>query len=192
MSIAVAVRKGGRICLASDTQTSFGSNTVPVENHQTDKIRRVGRAYMAVSGAGLYDNILDDMLSGKRRVSLANRQSIFTFFLHLWRQLRQTYSLVNEQCHQDDKSPFGDLDASFLVVNSHGIYYVASDMSITEFSQYFAIGSGADFSMGALHALYDGSLHADALADRAVRAAMAFSLYCGGRVTSYSVKAARR
>ena len=46
---------------------------------------------------------------------------------------------MNDQGDRND-SPFGNLDASFLVASPAGIFYVAPDMSVSEFRQYFAVG----------------------------------------------------
>jgi ATP-dependent protease HslVU (ClpYQ) peptidase subunit len=69
-------------------------------------------------------------------------------------------------------------------------------MSVTEVQHYFAIGSGAQFALGTLHALHDSKLGAEAIARRAVDAAIAFDTYCGGeaqlfRVAGYRGKRAR-
>jgi ATP-dependent protease HslVU (ClpYQ) peptidase subunit len=93
---------------------------------------------------------------------------------------------VNDQ-RPDDESPFGDLDASFLVASSSGIFSVACDMSVTEFAQYYAIGSGAPYALGALHALYGDRADAEAIARKAVSAATALDIYCGGATTLFSL-----
>jgi ATP-dependent protease HslVU (ClpYQ) peptidase subunit len=184
MSIAVAVKSAGRIVIASDTKRTFGSGEVPDANLTDFKIRKVGDAYLATTGWGLYSNILDDYLQGKRRARLTDQASIFAFFRTFWKDLHERYSFVSDQ-RPDDESPFGDLDASFLVASNKGIYSVACDMSVTEFQQYYAIGSGAPYALGALHALYDESQDPIALADKACRAAMALDIYCGGSVTPF-------
>lgn len=181
MSVAVAVRKGNEVVLAADSQTNFGHARVSQVNHRADKIREVGPSLMAATGWGLYDNILDDILA-KNTPRLTNRQSIFAFFLKLWKALHEKYPYVCDQVGEDGDSPFGDLDASFLIVNGNGIFYVAGDLSVTEFKEYYAIGAGSDFSMGALHALYGTECDAAESARRAVAAAIEFSLYCGGEI----------
>ena len=60
-------------------------------------------------------------------------------------------------------------------------------MSVTKVKHYFAIGSGAQFALGALHALHDSKLGAEAIARRAVEAAIAFDTYCGGEVQIHRV-----
>lgn len=181
MSIAVAVQKGKQIVIASDSQSSFGSCRVPPENHQTLKIRKAGSSYIAAAGWAIYDDMLQDFLSRRKLGSLRSREAIFRLFLQFWKEAHKRYSIVNDQPGEKD-SPFGELDSSFLIVNSAGIFHVSSDMSTTKFEKYFAIGSGGDYALGALHALYDSELGAVALAQRAVEAAIAFNVYCGGEI----------
>jgi ATP-dependent protease HslVU (ClpYQ) peptidase subunit len=185
MSIAVAVRSKSRIVIACDTKRTFGSGELPEANLTDVKIRKVGAAYLAATGWGIYSNILDDYFA-RRLPRLTDERSIFAFFRVLWKDLHERYSFVSDQRH-DDESPFGDLDASFLVVSSHGIFSVACDMSVTEFKQYYAIGSGAPYALGALHTLYKDGIEPEPLAQRATETAMALDLYCGGRVVSFTV-----
>lgn len=188
MSIAAAVRKGNDIAIAADSLSTFGSHRVPVENHSVVKIRQVGAAYMATTGWGIYEDILDDYISGRRGTSLADKRSIFAFFQHLWRDLHEHYTLVKDQCDEESDSPFGNLDASFLIVNPTGIFMVSSDTSITRFEQYYAVGSGADFALGSILALYDTPMSAEDLAIKGVEAGIAFDTGCGGRIDVRSLK----
>jgi ATP-dependent HslUV protease subunit HslV len=188
MSIAVAVKGARRIVIAADTKRTFGSGAVTGENLKDVKVRKVGGSYLATTGWGIYANILDDYLANKRRGRLTDTQSIFGFFRQFWRDLHERYSFVSDQ-RGDDDSPFGDLDASFLIVSPHGIYSVACDMSVTRFEHYYAIGSGAPYALGALHALHRPGREPDQTATRAVRAAMDLDIYCGGDVTLHGVRA---
>ena len=190
MSIAVAVQKHGRITIGTDSQTSFGASRMPVENLRTVKTHRIGNSVMATTGWGLYENILDDYLGRHPNTELGGRQQIFGFFMRLWQDLRERYTMVKEQCDKDDDSPFASLDASFLVVNNEGIFHVGTDMSVTQFERYYAIGSGADFSLGALEALYADTPDAETLCNRAVEVAIAFDVHCGGPVQMESVQRA--
>ncbi len=191
MSVVVAVRKGSEIVMAADTQTSFGDVRVPSDNLRAHKIARIGAAYLGKTGWGLYDNILGDFLKSRKRPALTTEKGIYAFFMQLWRELHEKYAFVNDQCHEKD-SPFGDIDAAFLVVNRGGIFHVASDMSVTKFEKYYAIGAGNDFALGALHALYDDRRYdAAELAFRSVVTASAFKMYCGGEVDVVKVRCAK-
>ena len=188
MSIAVAVRTKDQIVLATDSKRTFGGGAVPVDNLRDVKIRKVGAAYIATTGWGVYTNILEDYLRGARQPRLADSTSIFTFFRNFWKALHQRYAFVNDQCSESD-SPFGDLDASFLVVAASGIFYVACDMSVTEFQNYYAVGSGAPYALGAMHALYAPNAKADVIASKAVAAASALDIYCGGELNLVKLRA---
>ena len=184
MSIAVAVRKRGQIVVAADSQESFGDRRVLRDNHGASKIVRAGSSYIASTGWGAYDNILRDYLARGSRPRLGSEPAVFAFFIDFWRQLHKRYQFVNDQvaADDDDRSPFADLDSSFLVANRTGIYYVSSNISVMEFKRYYAIGSGASYALGALHALYDQGLGAESLARRACEAASAFDVSSGGDI----------
>lgn len=190
MSIAVAVQKKNQIVLATDSQSSFGSCRVLSDNLKSMKIKKVGSSFIAAAGWGLYDDILEDFFNRKKRYSLRNRNQIFKVFMQFWKELHDKYPLVNEQCGDKD-SPFGDLDASFLIVNSAGIFHVASDMSTSHFEKFFAIGSGADYALGVLYALYDDKIDAATMARRAVDAAIFFNVYCGGAIKVQTIRTRR-
>jgi ATP-dependent HslUV protease subunit HslV len=186
MSVAVAVKTRDQIVIAADTKRTFGSGAVSDANFTDLKIRQVGAAYVATTGWGLYNNILEDYLNGRKRAKLTDQASIFSFFRQFWKDLHERYSFVSDQ-RPDDDSPFGDLDASFLIVSPDGIFSVACDMSVTQFEQYYAIGSGAPYALGAIHTLYKADGDALKIAERGVEAGMALDIYCGGRVTAFSV-----
>jgi len=189
MSIVVGIHKGLDICVAADTQSSFGSSRVPVENAGVSKLRRVGSAVIGTTGWGIYENILDDFLGAPESPQLETKPQIFSFFLDLWKALHEHYPFVNDQSDRDD-SPFGNLDAAFLVASPSGLYYVASDLSVTRFKRYCAVGSGADFSMGAAYTLYPSDeISAEQIARSSIDAACAFNLYCGGPVEVVNLKA---
>ena len=187
MSIAVAVHKHGKIVIAADTQDNFGSNTVTFENYRSQKIIQAGHSYIATTGWGIYEDILSDYLVHHPDVQLESKPQIFAFFMQFWRELHERYSFVKDQTEEDDDSPFGGLDATFLIANPHGIFYISSNMSVTKFEQYFAIGSGADFSLGVMYALYDLEMSAADIARKAVDAAKTFNIYCGGDIDIFHV-----
>lgn len=188
MSIAVAVRVEDEIVIATDSKRTFGSGAVPEHNLRDAKMRKIGNAYLATTGWGVYTNILDDYLRTARTPRLGDSASIFSFFRTFWKVLHERYAFVNDQSSEPD-SPFGDLDASFLVANPHGIFYVACDMSVTAFDNYYAVGSGATYALGALHALYSPTGDAETMARKAVAAASELDIYCGGDINLAKIKA---
>lgn len=188
MSVAVAIQKNNHIVIASDSQDNFGSNRVAFDNYSSKKIITVGNSYIATTGWGIYEDILDDYLTVKHALALDSKQEIFSFFMNFWKDLHEKYSFVKDQTDEEDDSPFGGLDATFLIANPSGIFYVSANMSVTKFEKYFAIGSGADFSLGTIHALYDLEYSAEEIARKAIEAAITFNIYCGGKIELFHIK----
>ena len=82
MSIAVALKKNRQLALGTDSQTSFGSSRVPSDNLKTTKIHQIGPTYLATTGWGLYENILDDYLARTSEgPKLETKGAIFAFFM---------------------------------------------------------------------------------------------------------------
>ena len=187
MSVAVAVQKGQTVAIAADTQENFGDRRVLRGDHSSSKIMKVGASYVAQTGWGLYENILGDVLAKGPTPRFRNEREIFVFFNRFWKRMRKDYSFVNDQPMDDDKSPFADLDASFLIVNTSGIFHVTGQMSVTRFSRFDAIGSGGPYALGALHTLYDEKLSALEIARRGCAAAVHFDVSCGGELDVFTV-----
>jgi len=187
MSIVVAVRTEEQFVVAADRLVCFGeTERVDPANSTTSKIMKIGDSLVGATGWAIYDDILRDHLHDHQKPVLHDEGMIFTFFLELWKALHEKYPFVNDQASSKD-TPFGDLDATFLIANRSGMYKVSSDMGITRFQQYFAIGSGSDYALGAIHALYRPDGDAEAIARAAVEAAISFNMYCGGPVDVMSV-----
>ena len=55
---------------------------------------------------------------------------------------------------------------------------------MSRFEQYFAIGSGAEYSLGALHRTFGDAADAADVARKAVETAITFNVHCGGPVES--------
>jgi ATP-dependent protease HslVU (ClpYQ) peptidase subunit len=187
MSIIVAVRKHDQIVMAADTLTCFGdAQRIPASNATTPKLQRLGDALVGASGWGVYDRILDAHLAERPVPDLGSERAIFAFFLDLWRALHDRFNFVNDQAQSKD-SPFGDLDSSFLVASRAGMFKVSSDLDVSRFERYYAIGSGAEYALGAMHACYDDLPTAEDIARRGVEAAIAFDVYCDGEITVEAV-----
>lgn len=182
MSIIVAVHKNDRIVMAADSLTVFGdSEQVPQANSRSIKIGRIGNAIIGSAGWAIYDDVLRDHLAQNPAPDLSSHQAIFAFFLDLWRVLHERYTFVNDQAGNRD-SPFGDLDTSFLIASPGGIFKVSSDLGVTAFNRFYAIGSGTEFALGAFHALYEHNDDLEEIATIAVEAAISMDVHCGGAI----------
>jgi ATP-dependent HslUV protease, peptidase subunit HslV len=181
MSIALAVKKKGKVVIGADTQLTFGSNTPCKGNTNELKYLKVGDSYIANTGWGIYFDIFEDFSKDFKDAEFNNKNSVFTFFVKLWHILHEKYSFVNDQCDSKN-SPFADLDSSFLIANKNKIFYISGNLSVTEFNKFHAIGSGSDFAIGAMYAVYDQNKSAMDIARTGIEAAIAHNIYCGGKI----------
>jgi ATP-dependent protease HslVU (ClpYQ) peptidase subunit len=189
MSIVVAVKKKGRMYVASDSLSVFGAHCEDQSNIvNNQKIMEIGSALLGYAGWGLYGNIFGHYLASRKSTPrLGTERQIFAFFLQFIHSLKEQYNLVNDQAGSE-KDPFSDMDSSFLVANRNGIFGVSSNLSVCQYRNFHAIGSGCDYAFGVLHALYDGETTAREIARIAVEAAVRFDSSCGGDIVIKQVK----
>jgi ATP-dependent protease HslVU (ClpYQ) peptidase subunit len=185
MTIALAVRKDQRTILAADSLVNFGGQRYPVENCRFHKLYRVGDSVMAWAGWSLYNELLDAYLAQSPPPQLRNEGEVFHFFLDFWRAMKKEYTLLT----RDMDHPFAGLDSVFLLVNTSGIFRVSSDLDVTQFEQYAAVGTGAKYALGALRVLYDQHQSPDRIALLAADVAIEFDVYCGGTIDLAEVNA---
>jgi ATP-dependent HslUV protease subunit HslV len=181
MTIAVAVRKGGRTVLAADSLVNFGGQRFSAENCKFHKIKRVGDSFLVWAGWSLYAEMLNAHLSRHPPPALRSEAEVFTFFVQFWRAMRDDYTFM-QRVTPSVEHPFADLDSVFLLANQAGIFRVASDMDVTLFEQYTAIGSGSKYSLGALRILYEQLDDVAEIARRAVQVGIDSDVYCGGPI----------
>ena len=168
--------------MAADTLALFGEGmTIPPSNASASKMLRIGDAIVGGTGWAVYDDILDHFLANTDPPPLGSRREIYAFFLEFWKALRETYSLVNEQSASKE-TPFGDLDATFLIASSGGLFKVSSDLGVTEFLQHHAIGSGSEYALGAMHVLAASEPDDSLVVRRACEAAISMDVSCGGDI----------
>lgn len=188
MSTVVVVRKSGIGAICADTLTKWGSvkeSAAYVENHE--KILQIGETYIGVTGPATFKLILRDYFAdngGDARMD--NPMSIFRTWNRLHRALKDRYFLMGEE-DKEDALESSRIDV--LLLNRHGIFGVAAHRTVQEFSRFYAFGSGADYALGALHALYDDpALSAEQLARRATEAAAEFDDSTGLPLQCHTVK----
>jgi ATP-dependent HslUV protease, peptidase subunit HslV len=181
MTVAVAVRKGGRTVLAADSLVNFGGQRFRAENCTFHKIKRVGDSFLVWAGWSLYAELLNAHLERHPPPALRSEAEVFTFFVQFWRAMRDDYTFMHRAAPSVEH-PFADLDSVFLLANQAGIFRVASDMDVTLFEQYSAIGSGSKYALGALQVLYEQLEDPAEIARRAAQVGIDSDVYCGGPI----------
>lgn len=189
MSIIVAIKRNGLVTMGADSLTCFGDGEMaPAENCRTRKILTMGDSYIGGTGWAVYDDIIDHWMLEKNAPDLNSKRAVFSFFLELWRSMRDGYPFVNDQANSKD-TPFTDLDSSFLVGSAGGIFKVSSDLGVTEFNRYAAIGSGSEYAIGAVEALWNQIEDDRDLVTAVLETACRLDVHCGGSLDVVTVAA---
>lgn len=174
MSTIVVVRKGDRAAIAADTLTKWGSqkeSAAYVHNHQ--KILAVGKAFVGYCGPASARHMLKNYFSSlKNPPKFTDPDDIYATWLLLHDACKNRYYLKPDE----DDNPVESTRFDALIASPHGIFGVDSDRLVQHFTRFYAYGSGSQYAMGALWALYDHpELDAEALAQKAIEAAAEFN-----------------
>ncbi len=189
MTIIVGVVRNGEVAIAADTCTSFGSLNMTSDNIVDPKLHQVGEAWIGGAGWGTYGTVLSEYGPQHRKALLRTQGEVYRFFLDFWHALQRDYQYVNTQGDNRD-SPWGQFDNSFIVASPGGLFGVSSSISVSAFQRYWAIGSGQEYALGAVHAMAGVEASASEVATAAAEAAIAHDDGCGGPVDVRTVRLA--
>ena len=107
-------------------------------------------------------------------MDLSSRLAIFQTFLRLHPILKEKYYLKPDE---DDDDPYESSQMTVLIANPYGLFAVYSLREVYEYQKYWAIGSGREYAIGAMHAAYaDPKYSASHIAEIGVQAGCAFDV----------------
>ena len=112
---------------------------------------------------------------------------IFDVLLVLHQRLRKDYFL---NPRGDEHDPYESTQMNMLIANPHGIFGVGSLRTVTEYGRFWASGSGMEYALGAVHALYGRPGDARTIAEAAVTAAIDFDSGSGAPIESHVIRLA--
>lgn len=172
MSTLTVVRKGNAVAMASDALTTFEDTRLPPANDAApDKIIRVGDALVGVVGYTAHFLVLESALADLRKPDFTSRRGIFETFRALHPVLKDEYFLQPEA---EEGDPYESSQAAVLIASAYGIFGVYDLREVHEYKNFWAMGSGMGFALGAMWAAYDGESDARAVAELGVRAGAEF------------------
>lgn len=188
MSTIVAVRKGRTAAIAADTLTTFGDTRQPAHFERWhDKIVPVHDSYLGVVGSAAHQLVISNLLrdnSIARKIRLSDRHAIFDSFVLVHQVLKDRYYL-NPKDGEDDDYESSRIDG--LIIGPHGLFGIYALREVFEYTRFWAIGSGAGFALGAMHAAYDRLESAEAIAETGIEAGAAFDTGSGLPMTLYTI-----
>ena len=188
MSTIVAVAKQNRICIAADSLTSFGDTRQPAEFvTDYDKILPVGQeCYIGIVGSAAHHLVMHNLFERHAdKVDFSDRFSIFESMRVIHPILKDDYFL-NSKDDDDDSYESSRVDA--LIVNRSGIFGLYSLREVDQYSRFWAVGSGAEFALGAMKVAYELFDDAEAIARAGIEAGACFDSGSALPMTCYSVE----
>ena len=187
MSTIVAVKKNGLAVIGADTQFNRGNLIVqPKYQKNHKKIIRFKDSYLGIIGSSAHHNVMESILRKYRNdIRLNSTKDIFETFLWLHPKLKDEY-FVNTS--EEKEQEYESNQLHILLVNPSGIYDIMSYREVTEFSRFWAIGTGDEYALGAMYAIYDKLDDPRQIAKTALSAACEFNENSGLPLISHSVK----
>ena len=189
MTTLVIVRKGDDIAIAADSLTTFGDTRLGADHDRTyDKIVHYRDTYIGLCGSAAHQLVFESLLRREETLDFSNKFAIFETFRKLHPILKEQHFL-NPKEEEDD--PYESTQMTGLIANANGIFGVYSMREVFEYSQYWAVGSGREFALGAMYAQYPKLRSAVAIARAGVEAGATFDRNSGLPMTLYTVTAKR-
>jgi ATP-dependent HslUV protease subunit HslV len=187
----VAVRKAGQAVIATDALITFGDTRLANRFEANSKIFKVetpaGASYVGMAGTVAHFPVLRKAMAAlpKDQLRLGSKDEVFDTFHKLHPMLKDVFFL---QTKEDDNDPYESSQFSVLIANSSGIYGLYSYREVFEFKEFWGIGSGRSFALGAMHATWDKAKTAREVALAGVQAGCEFDKNSGGPVELFTVK----
>jgi ATP-dependent protease HslVU (ClpYQ) peptidase subunit len=168
----VVVKKNDEIAIASDSLVTFGETRLPHGYENNSKIFVVGQSYIGLAGSTSHFAVLAEALEHLgEECKLGSRHDIFMTFQRLHPVLKDRFFLNPKE---DDGDPYESSQITALIANPTGIYGVYSYREVFSFDRFWGIGSGRNFALGAMYAVYERAGSARRVAEIGVRAGAEF------------------
>jgi ATP-dependent protease HslVU (ClpYQ) peptidase subunit len=183
MSIVCAAIKGNEVAIAADTQMSFGSMAVGADNLKNcGKLYAVKDSVIGLVGWAAVSSAMGHLIEEEGQMfSLDERSQIYKTFLKLHDVLKKDYYL---NPYEDSDQPLESSQIYALIINKYGLFEVCRFREVCEYRKYWAIGSGSEYALGAIQAMYESEATAQQLVEAGVSAAAAFDKGCALPATS--------
>lgn len=189
MTTCVVVKKNNEVAIACDSLVTFGDTRLSYAYEENNKMFQIGESYITLAGTAAHFPVMRKLLTGMGEdCKLDTRDEVFDTFSKVHQILKEQYFL-NTKEEEDD--PYESSQIAALVANPHGIYGVYSYREVFSFDRFWGIGSGRNFALGAMYAVYEGKATAREIAEIGVHAGAEFDKSSAGpfQIVSFPMKA---
>ncbi len=191
MTTLVVVKKAGQVAIAADTLVTFGDTSLPNRFEANSKIFKVespdGPSYVGMAGTVAHFPALRKAMAAlpKDQLKFGSRDEVYDTFIKLHPMLKETYFL---QTKEDDNDPYESSQFTVVIANASGIFSLYSYREVFEFKEFWAVGSGRSFALGAMHAAWNKAKTAREVAVAGMNAGCEFDKNSAGPVEVFTLK----
>jgi ATP-dependent protease HslVU (ClpYQ) peptidase subunit len=191
VTTVVVVKKAGQVAIAADTLVTFGDTRLAHRYEDNGKIFKVdapaGPSYVGMAGTVAHFPVLRKALSAlpREQLLLGSKDEVFDTFTRLHPLLKETFFL---QTKEEDHDPYESSQFSVLIANASGIYGLYSYREVFEFKEFWGIGSGRSFALGAMHATWSKARTAREVALAGIQAGCEFDKNSAGPAEVFTIK----
>lgn len=186
MTTLTVVKKGQQVAIAADGLTTFGDTRLARSyKGEHDKILGIAGSWIGICGSSAHHLVLQSAFSRLEDIRLGSRMEVYETFRRLHPILKE-HAFLNPK--EDEADPYESSQITALIANSSGIYGVYSYREVFEFDRVWAAGSGRNFALGAMHALYDNAMTAAGIAEAGVAAGIEFDTASGPPIVVHELK----
>ena len=191
MTTVVVTKKNGQVAIAADTLVTFGDTRLAHRYEGNSKIFKVNTAtstsYIGIAGTVAHFPVLRNAIAALApdKVLLGSKDEVFTTFTKLHPYLKDNFFL---QTKEEDNDPYESSQFSVLIANATGIYGLYSYREVFEFKEFWGIGSGRSFALGAMYASWNTAKTARDLAGIGLNAGCEYDRNSAGPVEVYTLK----
>ncbi|TAM39474.1 MAG: MFS transporter [Burkholderiaceae bacterium] len=191
MTTVVVVKKAGHTAIAADTLVTFGDTRLGHRFEANSKLFKVdtlaGLNYVGIAGTAAHFPVLRKAMTAlpQDQLKLGSKDEVFDTFTRLHPLLKESFFL---QTKEDDNDPYESSQFSVVIANASGIYGLYSYREVFEFNEFWGIGSGRSFALGAMYASWDKAKSARELAIVGAHAGCEFDKNSAGPVDVYTIK----
>ena len=191
MSTIVVVLKNNIACIAADSLTSFGETKQSAEFvSDSDKIIQFAGYgsdnYMGIVGSAAHHLVMQNLIINHAdKIDFSSRLAIFNTLKNIHPILKDEYFLNSKE---EDNDSYESSRVDALVMNSNGIFGLYSLREVDQYSRFWAVGSGSEFALGAMHAAYDLMENAEQIARAGVTAGATFDNGSALPMSCYSIE----
>jgi ATP-dependent HslUV protease subunit HslV len=189
-TIAVVV-KNNLACIAADSLTSFGDTRQAAEYvADSDKIIQFSGNgsdnYLGIVGSAAHHLVMQNLIINHAdKINFSNRLAIFNTLKTIHPILKDEYFLNSKE---EDNDTYESSRVDGLVMNANGIFGIYSLREVDQYSRFWAVGSGSEFALGAMHAAFDLLEDAEQIAQAGINAGAVFDNGSALPMTSYSIE----